>query len=143
MNLEIGERNVESVRNEYEQLSQTHKHYSGLRYAILTVFFAITAGFVSVSFGQTMSALTATSFLNIAAKIGGICTTYAFWSLEERLDAYLKHFDQRLLALEEILGYQIYSRRPKYHRPFLRTQMATRLLYSIVAVFWVVSFFAN
>lgn len=45
-------RSEESLRHEYSEVVQNFRHYSNLRFAIFTIFFAVIGGVGFVAFGQ-------------------------------------------------------------------------------------------
>lgn len=128
-----------NTQHEYGELCLTLRHYSALRFAILTVFFAVTGGLTALAFGS--GSQQPGQFLSIAVAIGGLLSVFVFWTFETRLIAYMHYFEGRAAELERQLGYQIYSGRPRSKLSFVRTPVATRLLYVVVAIFWALSFF--
>jgi hypothetical protein len=76
-------------------------------------------------------------------KLAGLLITFVFWIYEVRIAAYMKHFEKRVSELEGRLGYNIYSGRLKMRSPlpFVRSQVATPLLFICFAVFWIAFLF--
>lgn len=128
-------------QHEYSELCLTLRHYSALRFAILTVFFAVTGGLTAIGFEP--GGVRPGGFLSIAVGTGGLLSVLVFWIFEERLIAYMRHHENRASELEKHLGYNVYSGRPKSRLPFVKTPVATRLLYVLVAVFWLLSLFVR
>jgi hypothetical protein len=125
---------LESVRSEYLDLSNNVRHHSNLRFAQMTLFVAVTAGLISVLFANQgkVSPLAKTSF-----KIFGLIVAAAFLVIEERTAAYWRHFQGRAAELEPQLSYRQYSNLPG--RKWVTAANATRLLYVVVVVFWIVA----
>ena len=127
----------ENLRHEYSELGEALRHYSALRFAILTVFFALVGGLISISFSPSNT----NQFVIISTRVGGLLGTLAFWVFEYRLEIYMSHFEHRAKELEEALGYNIYTGRKQGGFRFISTPLAIRGLYSAVIIFWIVSFF--
>lgn len=131
----------EGNRHEYSEICSALRHYSALRFAVLTVFFALLAGLVTVVFGDFQQNQQSINFIDKSAKIGGIFGTFIFWIFEERILSTMRYLERRVSDLEGYLGYKQYS--PQRRRTFLyiKTQYATRMLYIMIGMFWVLSFF--
>ncbi len=125
------------LKDEYHELGQTMRHYSALRFAMLTVFFALVVGIITISFDAT----NADKFVMISTRIGGLIVTLAFWVFEYRLEVYMRHFERRVADLETALGYNIYTGRKFGGVRFINTPLAIRILYFSVLVFWATSLF--
>lgn len=129
--------NRENLQGEYDQLAQTARHYSNLRFAMLTVFLALVG--VLVSFDS--SAIDQFRFYSI--RIGGLISTLVFWMFEYRLEVYMAHFERRFEHLERKLGYNVYTGRKEGGIRLIRTPFAVRILFLAVTIFWVLSLFAS
>jgi hypothetical protein len=127
---------LEGLRQEYSELNQNFRHYSALRFAILTVFFAVTGGLASVAFGFAQNVPPTISF---AAKIGGFLISIMFFMFEIILQSYLHHFGNTFRKLEKSLGYSHMSTRP--HSRIIRTQNATYGFFICVIAFWTYALF--
>src|SRR5574338_553269 len=75
---------------EYEQVSSSLRHYSNLRYAILTVFIALSAGLIATVHGK--DAVSLKPQVVLALQIFGLVSSLAFWWIEFILDGYLTEF---------------------------------------------------
>jgi hypothetical protein len=126
------EQSLEGLRHEYSELNQNFRHYSALRFAILTVYFAVIAGLASVAFGITKVTL---DIFNQAAKLGGLFVTLVFFVFEVILERYLTHFSKVITQLEKSLGYSQLSSKPRSR--FLKTRYATWGLFTLLALFWI------
>lgn len=135
MNDQTQKRSREEMRHEYSELNQNFRHYSGLRFAIFTVFFAIIGGLASVAFGASQPV----AGLSGIAKVGGLVVTVAFFMLEMILQRYLDHFMEVGRKLEKSLGYTQLSTRPS--SPVLKTVYATWGLFILVLGFWMYAIF--
>ena len=123
-----------SLHVEYSEVCTSIRHYSGLRFAVFSVFFAVTGGILTIAYSQTNVALT------VRLEILGLLAVTTFWFFEERIIAIANHFLQRASELEKELGFKAWSTRPLYSFiPFMKTAIATRLIYLAVAIFWATS----
>lgn len=131
--------NRDYVQSEYNELGSAIRHYSALRFAMLTIFFALVGGLITFAFDHAQTS----SFATVTAKLGGVLVTFVFWVFEYRLSAYMAFFDRRSVELEQKLGYAIYSARQK-SQPWLgifSTPRVSKILFASVSVFWIASFF--
>lgn len=128
--------NYASIKAEYDELTHAMRHYSSLRFAILTVFFAVIGGLIAISFNPTP----ANQFVQMSTRFGGLLATVVFAIYEYRLEVYLLNFENRAIHIERVLGYKIYTERSKGSLPLLSTRLATRTLYGVVTTFWLLSF---
>lgn len=118
------------LRHEYSEVNQNFRHYSALRFAILTVYFAGTGLLLSVAFGTPS---TPTEQLRFGAKVGGLIITAVFFVFEHILNEYLRHFAKVAIELEKLLGYRQFSSRPAFR---IQTRHATYSLYALLTLFW-------
>jgi len=121
-----------STRDEYLDASANARHFQTLRFAQLTVFFAVTGALLATSF--TTAAAPSSQLGAISLKIGGLVVTALFLVLQERTMAYWRHFVRRAAELEAGLGYRQYSGRPA--EPLITGHRAMELLFVGVGVFW-------
>lgn len=119
------------LKHEYSEINQNFRHYSALRFAILTVYFAGTGILLSVTFGTTSNT---TESLRFLAKVGGLVITIVFLIFEHILNEYLRHFAKVAVELEKSLGYRQFSTRPAFR---VQTRHATYSLYFLLTLFWV------
>jgi hypothetical protein len=78
-----------------------------------------------------------TTLERLVLKIGGLLATLLFWVHQERTMAYWNHFVQRAADLEKELGFKQYSTRPR--AGILSSFKAMRLLFIVLALFWIVA----
>ncbi|HET6425371.1 MAG TPA: hypothetical protein VFG20_16910 [Planctomycetaceae bacterium] len=120
--------------HEFNELSSALRHYSALRFAILTLFFAVTGGNVTFLYGTDDVPL----FVIAASKLAGIVVTVVLWYFEYRIQDEFLHLERRLASVESKLGYDVYTRRSRYR---FNLFWLTSLLYGVVLLFWLVSLF--
>lgn len=121
------------LKDEYTEVSQNLRHYSNLRFAIFSVYFAVIAGISAITFSKGQFDETATQF----AKVGGLLITLVFWSFEERTGQIFEHFGRVAHQLEGLLGYSQLSTRPSAKFPVFGAEIITRLFFVLLTVFWV------
>ncbi|HUV66796.1 MAG TPA: hypothetical protein VMW24_23110 [Sedimentisphaerales bacterium] len=94
---------------EYKDLSENMRHYANMRFAQLTLYFALTAGLVTALF--TVDPPLGDN-LRLALKIIGVLASAAFGVMEERAADYWHHFRRRAVEIEKSLAYKQYTDRP-------------------------------
>lgn len=124
--------NNEHLQVEYQDVSENLRHYGNMRFAQMTLFLAITAGFGSVIINDLK---TPCQWLRTIVGVGGAVAAVIFWVLEERAADYWHHFRRRAVQLEDILGYAQYKERPG--RSYVTATNAVRVFYAIILLFWV------
>ena len=95
--------------DEYMDLSANMRHYANMRFAQLTLYFAFTAGLVTVVFTVDPPL---DGGLRLGLKIIVVAGALAFGVMEERAADYWHHFRKRAVELEKSLGFKQYSDRP-------------------------------
>lgn len=126
---------VGSPLEEYKDASANMRHYSSLRFAQLTVFMAVV-GVLLICVVRLSGA--SNELARSMLKVFGLAVTVAFWILEERVVLYWDHHRRRAEKLEETLQFAQYTGR---RAPlFVRGRAATRLLFGVAVVFWVIAF---
>lgn len=128
--------NLECLRHEYSEVNNNIRHYSGLRFAIFGVYFAVIGGISTVAFGFVDAKPNSN---NIAwwAKIGGLLVTFVFFSFEALCDRNLRHLGKVARQLEKSLQYiQFRSRRAFFK---LRAIHFTTILYIALIAFWIIA----
>jgi membrane associated rhomboid family serine protease len=130
---------MEKHQHEYEQVCDTLRHYSNLRFVVLTVFFAFVGGDVAFIYGREKTA-PLSPFVALAAKMAGVYGTLIFWFIEWRISGYVNSLEKRAKELEEKLDYKIFHRRAetKFKVMFLFWPM-----YVGTFLFWIASFFTK
>lgn len=120
-----------NAKEEYGELAEDMRHYGNMRFAQLTLYFALMAGLVTAVFA-TQPPLHAG--VRVVLKIAGVVSTLAFCVMEERAADYWHHFRKRASHLEDQLGYQRYS--TKAMGRWLTATNAVRLLFLASALGW-------
>jgi hypothetical protein len=124
----------DNLVEEYKDISENLRHYANMRFKQLTLFSVLT--------GVILGAIAKGDFRGCASiivlKIIGICVVITFGIMEEKAADYWQSFVKRAMQIEEQIGYRQYSGRPK--RRFITATNATRFLYLVILVFWIVSF---
>jgi hypothetical protein len=127
-------RGDESRRHEYSEVLLTFRHYSALRFVVLTVFLAIVGVLASVVSGVTAVKPPA---LHLWAKIAGLLVSLAFFMLEFLIERYINYVADRAKALDEELGYWHFRGRPA--SKMFKTRHATWPMFGFIILFWVSS----
>ena len=131
MENKVAPESIEGLRHEYSEVNQNFRHYSALRFAMLTVYFAIIAGLVSVAFDTTQPSASSISWF---AQLGGLLITLIFFMFELIVERFLVHFSRVATQLEQELGYSQFSTKPRSN--VLKTHNATWSLFILLALFW-------
>jgi hypothetical protein len=116
---------------EYSEVCQNWRHYSSLRFGILTVFLALLAGIFGILTGESVPAPT----IQLGLKLAGLVITVIFGVYQEMAMRHLAHFGNRAAELERELGYRSFSGRPRASL-LLTMDFVTRLFYLLTAAFW-------
>jgi hypothetical protein len=124
----------EDRRAEYTEVNSNIRHYSSLRFAILTVFFAATGGLASVAFNIFSVHVVNPSVVGLAARIAGFFVTLLFFQYELLVQSVLKHNRHVGAGLEKTMGLTQIRKRPSLFIDVSR--WAARLLYMAFLGFW-------
>jgi hypothetical protein len=132
------EHNFEELSLEYSEVNNNIRHYSALRFAIFTVYFAVIGGIVSIAFGFFENKTGNSELTKLCARIGGFLISLLFLVLEVNCEQYLTIYGDVAASMEEELRYkQITTRkRVNYHHPLLRPRYAARSIYVAMILFW-------
>lgn len=130
-------RSLENLRVEYIEANNNRRHYSNLRFGMLTVFFAVLGGVGSVAFG--IVEIKTQLPLNVMrwARIAGFLFTLVFFSFEILLDLNLRHFGRIAKGLEDSLGYTQFKTRNFHYMP--RAFYASCSMFVLIVAFWLYS----
>ena len=132
------ERSEESLRHEYTEVVQNIRHYSNLRFAVFSIFFAVMAGVGIVGFGKGQFSDQAAA----VARIAGFPVIAIFWLYEERASQFFDHYTSVAIGLEQLLGYRQYSTKPPPRLYLPQAKVLTRLFFVLLALLWVYAVFA-
>jgi hypothetical protein len=138
-NMEEKARPRDELRHEHSELSSNVRHYGSLRFAMLTVYFAVLGGIISVAFGFVEPKTPVSVKPAVIARCAGLFFTIIFFVLETAVDRILTQEVKRMKELERALGYKELASLPKSR--FSRTKIAVWFLYIGVGIFWLVSIF--
>jgi hypothetical protein len=117
--------------DEYKDVSENMRHYANMRFAQLTLFFALTGGFLSKVLDSEHPV---SSSLQVFLETGGLLASAAFWIMEERAADYWHHFRRRASELETVLG--LFQHRTRVPRKVFSATNAVRMLFVAVIFFW-------
>jgi hypothetical protein len=122
---------------EYKDLSDNMRHYANMRFAQLTLYFALTAGLVTALFTVDPPL---GDILRFTLKIIGILASAAFGVMEERSTCYWEYFRSRAVDIEKSLGYKQYTGGPatKLSRAtkLFRATNAVRAMFLVGVLLW-------
>lgn len=116
----------------YEAAVANLRHYSTLRFAMLTVFLAVTGAAGSV--GLPKELVTIPTFIQTAAFVLCFIITVVFFYLELLLNAYIHQYIDAAQELEQKLGIQVVNI-PRAH-PWMKASYAMRVIYITLALTW-------
>lgn len=115
-----------SFNDDYAEVMASIRHYSTLRFAMLTVFVAISGGLLSVLYSDTAPA----PLIRLAPLLG-VAAALIFGWLEITLDKYLSAFGKVADALKPD-GH--WRQRP--HKAVQRTYIPLRGMYVVSLLMW-------
>jgi len=127
---------LESLRHEYTEVNNNHRHYSGLRFAVFSVYFAVLGGLVSVAFGFVEVKSSDGIDIILISRVAGLLFTLVFFSFEILCELNLRHFKKVARELEGMLGYRQFKTRKFPLMP--RASWFTWSMYIILIVFWII-----
>jgi steroid 5-alpha reductase family enzyme len=133
MNDEKG--SLENLRVEYSEANNNRRHYSNLRFAALSVFFAVLGGVSSVAFGIVEIKSPSSPDIVLWARIAGLVFTIVFFSFEILGDLNLRHFGRVAKDLEDLLGYRQFKTRNFPYFP--KALYFTWGMYVLLIAFWI------
>ena len=126
---------------EYKEVGHNIRLFSNMRFAQLTLFLALTAGLLTVTFGLNPPL---EGLYQLILKLFGLFVTYFFWIMEERSSYFWKYYMDRAQFLEIQLGYfQYIGRNPKviYEDKIPKLKFnatnAVRALFFVIELFWI------
>jgi hypothetical protein len=130
----------ELIKNEYAEANENFRHFSSLRFAVFSVYFAVQAAVFAVAFGNVgkIDPIAITY-----AKWGGLLATLVFWAYQERVVILVAHFMKVATALEKKLGYTQISSRPPAQVPIPDINTTTRIFFPVMIIFWIYTIIAK
>ena len=125
---------------EYSEACASLRHYSSLRFVQFSVFFALVAGLITISFDMGSPVNTK---LFLPVRIAALFLTIIFWTLEERWSQLAEYYTKRASELEKQMGFNTHANRPLVGFLFFKVRfvIVTRLLYLGIAIFWLSAIF--
>jgi len=130
----------EELSLEYSEVNTNIRHYSALRFAIFTVYFAVIGGIVSIAFGFFENKTGNSEITKLWARIGGFLISLLFLVLEVNCEQYLTIYGDVAALMEEKLQYKQVTTRKRlnYNHMLLRPRYAARAVYIAMILFWLV-----
>jgi len=130
-------RSEESLRHEYSEITQNIRHYSNLRFAIFTIFFAVMGGvgFVAFSAGQF------DVHAALVARFSGFPVIALFWLYQERAGLRDAHYQRVALQLERALNYTQYTSFGTSQRFPPKAGSTNRVFFAILTIAWLYAIF--
>lgn len=127
----------EHAEREHSELSSNIRHYSTLRFAVFCGYLVLVAGVAGAVFSGSPLANAETVWRRLAASVLPILTGFIGLGgslFETRLWKYLRSFKRRAGALEEQLGYEIWSAVPEGR--FVTTHRVVLTSYRLLGGIW-------
>jgi hypothetical protein len=134
-------KSLENLRVEYSEANTNRRHYSNLRFAVFSVYFAVLGGLSSVAFGVVEIKSTSPAPIVLAARIAGLLFTVIFFSFEIQCDLNLRHFGRVAIELEDLLGYRQFKTRKIRFMP--RAFYFACGMYLLLIVLWLISIYRH
>lgn len=127
---------IEGLRHEYTEVNNNIRHYSNLRFAIFTVYFAAMSGLAAVAFGFFEIKAGNPELVKLWGRVGGLLFTALFFRFELRVESLIGVNLEIGEKLESKLGYSQITSRPS--TGMFSMPHVTRLFYSTLIIFWLV-----
>lgn len=131
-------RSEESLRHEYTEVALHLRHYSNLRFAMFTIFFAVMGGVGFVAFGKGRFDTDAA----VVARIAAFPVIALFWLYEERAGICWDHCKRVAVNLERTLNYTQFTSWPASTRFPPSSGVVNRLFFSLLTLLWLYAVFA-
>lgn len=124
---------VESLRHDYSEAANSYRHFSGLRFVIVSVYVAVIGALGGVALGVVGTPQPQINIVQIAAA-AALVVTACFFTCEIACDRSRRHFISIMCELELTLGYSTMTRFPM--PPPFKASWAFRVLYSFNLALW-------
>lgn len=122
----------EGLRHEYSETALSYRHFSALRFAILTVYVALVAALGGVAL-RVVGEKTSEEVSTFAA-VGAFIVTITFFTCERVCEFNRNYFADALKKIERQLSYTTMTNLPK--RRFVRAAPMLALFYLFNLIFW-------
>jgi hypothetical protein len=123
----------EALRHNYSEAAASYRHFSGLRFVIVSVYVAIVGALGGVALGVVGSPSPKVNIVRFASSAALLMTT-CFFMCEIACDRSRRHFIGVMRELESVLGYRTMTTFPM--PPPFKASWAFRLLYSFNVALW-------
>lgn len=128
--------NLKGLRQEYTEINNNIRHYSALRFAVLTVHFAAFGGIASTAFNFFGAQTGDTESLKLGARIAGILVTELFNHYASLIEEALKINRERGMVLERLLGYEQITIRSQ--KGIVASKPMRQTFYRVLLLFWLI-----
>ena len=123
---------------EYKDVSDNMRHYANMRFAQLSLYFALSAGLIATVFGSSPPLADSLRFV---LKLVGVVGSSAFGVMDDRAADYWHQLRRRAVIIEGELGFEQHTNRPR--RRVLTATNAVRMMIWGSAVLWIVAAIAQ
>jgi hypothetical protein len=129
------------LKDEYLDIGENLRFYGNLRFAQLTLFFAVTGAIIAALFTINPPLPSQVRFL---LKWVGLAMTILFWLMEKSSSWFWVYYVERAQVIEKVLGYYQYTgRNPKIRKQYwiwkcLNATNAVRGIFLVMFVFWLI-----
>ncbi len=114
------------------ELNNNRRHYSNLRFAMFTVYFAVIGALSSVAFGIVSIGACEQVDLRLWSKLGGLLVTVVFFWFEILGTLNLRYFSE--VANRMRPRYKMVTKRKRFRG--LNAHYATWSLFILLIIFW-------
>jgi hypothetical protein len=121
------------LKIEYGEVCTNFRHYSTLRFAILTVFIGMFAGIAIPLFDPEIEL---SPFIDMSLKVLGVIVSFVFFAYLETAAKHLTYYSNRAAEIEKALQFENLRFR-ELPKGIMRMSNATRLLFGAIGVFWI------
>lgn len=129
-------RSVDSLRHEYDQVAQSLRHYSNLRFVMFAISFVVIGVVAHVAFSKG-------GFDEGAMKVaraGGFLLVAMFWLYQERMSLWWDRYRRIAIELERQLGYSPSTTEHESLGFLPSITLLSRVFYFLIFVFWAYAF---
>jgi hypothetical protein len=130
------QRPIESLRHEYDQVAQSLRHYSNLRFVMFAISFAVIGVVTHVAYGKEAYDEGAVR----VARAGGFFIVAIFWLYQERMSLWWNHYRTAVVDLERQLGYNPSTTQAEPLGFLPSVTLLTRVFYFLIFLFWAYAF---